>query len=65
MLSTYTVNNEEIDFIELNILLVTKGLNISSDDVYEKFGGTHRLSSFMDPQACNCLLLPKIDLHPV
>ncbi|HEY4712297.1 MAG TPA: radical SAM protein [Dehalococcoidia bacterium] len=58
MLSTYRINGEEIDSLELKILLITKGINIPSDEVYERFGNTHRLSSFRDPGACNCLLLP-------
>ena len=58
MLCTCRLNGEEIDSLELKILLITKGINIPSDEVYERFSRTHRLSSFMDPRACNCLLLP-------
>jgi hypothetical protein len=58
MLRTYSINGEEVDSLELKILLITKGINISSDEVYERFGNTHRISSFKDPGACNCLLLP-------
>ena len=49
MLRTYRINGEEIDSLELKILLITKGINIPSDEVYERFSNTHRLSSFMDP----------------
>jgi len=58
VLRTYRINGEEIDSLELKILLITKGINIPSDEVYERFGNTRRLSSLMDPGACNCLLLP-------
>ena len=58
MLSTYRINGEVIDSLELKILLITKGINILSDEVYERFSNTHRLSSFMNSGACNCLLLP-------
>jgi hypothetical protein len=58
MLHKYKLGGEEIDSIELKALLITKGINVPSDDVYEHFAGTHRLSSFTDPMACNCLLLP-------
>jgi len=58
MLYRYILNGEEIDSIDLKVLLVTKGVNISSDEIFEHFGKIRRLSSFKDPQACNCLLLP-------
>mgnify|MGYP001286284711 CR=1 FL=1 len=58
VLRTYRINGEEIDSLELKILLITKGVDIPSDEVYERFSNTHRLSSFMDTGACNCLLLP-------
>ena len=57
MLKTYTLNGESIDSLDLKILLITKGIDISSR-IYEHFGQTKRLSPHMDPQACNCLVLP-------
>jgi len=58
MLYKYILNGEELDSIDLKVLLVTKGMNIQSDEIFERFGKTNRLSSFKDPQSCNCLLLP-------
>lgn len=58
MLHRYILNGEEIDSIDLKVLLVTKGINIPSDEIFKRFGETNRLSSFKDPQSCNCLLLP-------
>ena len=56
MLKKYTWNGEEIDSLELKILLITKGMNISPA-IAERFEPTRRVSP-MDPQACNCLVLP-------
>jgi hypothetical protein len=58
MLKQYMIENETIDSLELKILMITRGINIKDDTLYHTFGKTHRLSSSMDPQACNCLLLP-------
>lgn len=58
MLHTYKIDSEEIDSIELKTLLITRGINVPSNDVCEHFSGTHRIASFTDPTACNCLLLP-------
>ena len=57
MPQNYSLNGEKIDSLDLKILLITKGINIPPK-IHEQFGASHRLSSFMDPQACNCLALP-------
>jgi len=56
MLRKYLVNGEEIDSLELKVLLITKGVNVSASEIYEQFGKTHRISQ--NPVECNCLILP-------
>lgn len=55
MLCRYTVNDVEMDSLDLKIQLITKGINIPNE-VYEQFDRTYRISA--NPTACNCLLLP-------
>ena len=56
MLRKYLVNGEEIDSLELKVLLITKGVNVSASEIYEQFAKTHRISQ--NPVECNCLILP-------
>ncbi len=55
MLATYRVNGENLDSLDLKVLLLTKGVKVSTE-VYERFGQTNRIHS--DPLTSNCLLLP-------
>jgi len=55
MLYAYRLNGEEIDSLELKVLLITRGVNVSAE-VYEKWGGSHRISQ--NPLECSCLILP-------
>jgi len=57
VLGTYELKGEKVDLLELKALLITRGINVHGS-VYERFGGSHRLSRRSDPFACNCLLLP-------
>jgi hypothetical protein len=52
----YIVDGETVDSLELKVLLITKGVHVSSDEVYEQFGKTRRISK--NPLECNCLILP-------
>jgi hypothetical protein len=55
MRSSYLVDGEELDCLDLKALIVTKGVKVSRT-VYEEFGRNHRL--YPDPLTCNCLILP-------
>jgi len=55
MLRSYLVNGERVDALELKVLLITQGVQVSRG-IYEQFGRTQRISQ--DPLQCNCLLLP-------
>jgi hypothetical protein len=55
MLCIYELDGERLDSLDLKALLITRGINVS-DDVYKKFGKTHRI--YPDPLTCNCLILP-------
>ena len=55
-LCKFKVNGEGLDVLELKVLLITRGINVPSADVYEQLGRTYRLSP--DPLECSCLLLP-------
>jgi hypothetical protein len=54
VLYRYRLNGEEIDSLELKILLITRGVDVGAD-VYEQYGGSHRISQ--NPLECNCLIL--------
>ncbi|MEA3402504.1 MAG: radical SAM protein [Armatimonadota bacterium] len=56
MLQRYSLNGEEIDSLDLKFLLITSGINIPAQQIYERFGATHR-ANVTDPTACECFLL--------
>ena len=58
MTQTYRLNGEEIDSMELKTILITRGMNVPSNEIHEHFANTRRVLPFSDPMACNCLLLP-------
>jgi hypothetical protein len=55
MLYRYRLNGEEIDSLELKVLVITRGVNVAAE-VYEQYGGSHRISRI--PLECSCLILP-------
>jgi len=60
MLKTYQLNGDTVDSLDLKALVVTQGVKVS-DEIYKRFGQTHRI--YPDPQACNHFVLP--DSTPV
>ncbi|HSW00605.1 MAG TPA: hypothetical protein VLI39_10565 [Sedimentisphaerales bacterium] len=55
MRTCFFVGKERLDPLDLKALIVTQGIKVSQE-VYERFGGTHRI--YPDPLTCNCLILP-------
>jgi hypothetical protein len=56
MLSTYRVNGEEFDSLDLKVLLITKGIHVPNPETYEQLASRYRISP--NPLECNCLVLP-------
>ena len=55
MLSSYRLNGEVVDSVDLKSLIISKGIKVSNR-VYDRFSKTNRI--YPDPLTCNCLLLP-------
>ena len=53
----FDLDGEVVDVLDLKTLLITRGINVP-DEIFERFGRTHRLAPNSNPYACNCLLLP-------
>jgi pyruvate-formate lyase-activating enzyme len=53
----FELDGELVDALDLKTLLITHGINVP-DEIFARFGRTHRLAPSSNPFACNCLLLP-------
>ena len=51
----YKIENTTIDSVDLKVLIVTKGIKVSSK-IYKKFKSHFRLS--INPLECNTIILP-------
>lgn len=58
MLKTYNLNGEIVDSLDLKVLLISNGIDMTSNVIFENFGATHRISQADDLMACDCVLLP-------